>query len=127
MNRFLSALVLAAVVAAASAQETLPPGAKVVRLEAAPASITLKHPYDYRQMLITAVLDTGDRLDATRMAAVDAPAAVKLSPTRLVRPATDGKGELKASLGGQTIAVPVTVTGQKDKYDVSFVRDVMPT
>jgi hypothetical protein len=127
MNRFLSALVLAAIAATASAQESLPPGAKVVRLEAAPAAVTLKHPYEYRQLLLTAVLDTGERLDATRMAQIDAPAAVMISPTRLVRPAADGKGELKASLGGQAVTVPVTVTGQKDKYVVSFVRDVMPT
>src|SRR5262245_29777774 len=127
MNRFLSALVLAAIAAGASAQESLPPGAKVVRLEAVPASITLKHPYDYRQVLITAVLETGDRLDATRMAQLDAPATSKLTPTRLVRPAADGKGELKASLGGQVVAVPFTVTGQTEKYAVSFVRDVMPT
>src|SRR5262245_23508075 len=127
MNRFLSALVLAAFAATVSAQETLPAGAKVVRLEAAPASIALKHPYEYRQLLVTAVLATGDRLDATRMANIDAPATVKLSPTRLVRPVADGKGEMKASLGGQTLTIPVMVTGQKDKYDVSFVRDVMPT
>src|SRR5262245_63056642 len=99
MNRLLSALVLAAVTAPAFAQESLPAGAKVVRLEANPASIALKHPYDYRQVLITAVLDTGDRFDATRMVAIDAPPVVKFSPTRLVRPAADGKGELKASLG----------------------------
>jgi hypothetical protein len=50
-----------------------------------------------------------------------------MNPTGLVRPTADGEGEIKFSLAGQSVAVPVTVTGQKDKYAVSFVRDVMPT
>src|SRR5260370_1111269 len=127
MNFFLSPLLAGVVAAPAIAKESLPPGAKVVRLEASPASIALKHPYDYRQVLLTAVLETGDRLDATRMAKIEIPAAVKLSPAGQVRPVADGSGELKVSLAGQSVAIPVTVAGQKVKHDVSFVRDVMPT
>ncbi|MFL5341564.1 MAG: DUF1549 domain-containing protein, partial [Gemmataceae bacterium] len=112
----------------APAQEQLPPGAQVVRLEASPASITLKHPYDYRQLLITAHVADGDALDATRMAPISGAAGlVKISPTGMVRPLADGQGELTFALGGQSIKVPVTVSGQKAKYAVSFVRDVMPT
>src|SRR5439155_885093 len=33
----------------------------------------------------------------------------------------------KIQLDGQSVDVPVQVTGQKDKYEVSFIRDVMPT
>jgi hypothetical protein len=109
------------------AQEKLPPGVQVVRLEAAPASVELKQPYDYRQLLITAHLGTGEKLDATRMVTVAAPACVTVSPTGQVRPAADGLGELTFSLAGQSAKVSVKVTGQKEKYAVSFVRDVMPT
>ncbi|HLW63886.1 MAG TPA: DUF1549 domain-containing protein [Gemmataceae bacterium] len=109
------------------AQEKLPAGAQVVRLEAAPASVELKQPYDYRQLLITAHLATGEKLDATRMVAITAPACVKVSPTGQVRPAADGQGELTFALAGQSAKIPVKVTGQKEKYAVSFVRDVMPT
>src|SRR5207302_656498 len=49
------------------------------------------------------------------------------SPTGQVRPVADGEGALKVSLGGLSVSVPVKVTGQKEKYEVSFVRDVMPT
>ena len=97
MNRFLSALLVAALAATLYAQESLPPGAKVVRLEATPASVALKHPYDYRQLLITAVLDSGDRIDATRMAKIIAPTAVKPSAGGQIRPVADGTGELKAA------------------------------
>jgi hypothetical protein len=116
-----------AVATSALGQEKLPAGAKIVRLEAQPASIALKHPYDYRQLLITAVLDNGDRLDATRMVQLAAPNFTKISPNGQVRPLADGSGELKVVLEGQSISVHVSVTGQKEKYQVSFVRDVMPT
>ncbi len=113
--------------AAAPAQEKLPPGAKVVRLEAYPKSVELKHPFDYRQLLLTAVLDNGERIDMTRGVKATVPAAlVKLSPQGLVRPMADGNGALKFSLANQSVTVPVKVSGQKVEQDVSFIRDVMP-
>jgi hypothetical protein len=109
------------------AQEKLAPGAKIVRLEAEPQAIRLKHPYDYRQLLLTGYLENGDRIDVTRMAHIDRSASpVSLSPSGLVRPAADGNGVLKCDIAGQSLTIPVVVSGQKDKYPVSFVRDVMP-
>jgi hypothetical protein len=111
-----------------SVAEKLPPNAKVLRLEAHPTQITLKTPYEYTQLLLTAHLATGDRVDVTRLAAVEKPASlVKVSATGVVRPLADGSGQLKFTLAGQALAVPVTVSGQKAPYEVSFVRDVMPT
>jgi hypothetical protein len=105
----------------------LPPGAKVLRIEATPATIALKHPFDYRQLILTGILENGDRVDVTRMAEVQAPPnLLTVSRGLLVRPAADGNGELKLALAGQTIAVPVQVTGQKQPYEVNFIRDVMP-
>ncbi len=130
MIRHLSLAVAFAILTtvAARAQEKLPPGAQIARMEASPAEIMLKHPYDYRQLLITAHLASGEKLDVTRMAPIVAPAnLVKVSPVGLVRPSADGKGELTFSLGGQSVKVPVAVIGQKEKFVVNFVRDVMPT
>jgi hypothetical protein len=107
--------------------EPLPPGRKVARLEVTPASITLKNPYVYSQLLVTAVLDSGERVDVTRTVQVDKPGLVSVSPRGQVRPTADGAGQLKFTLAGQSAVVPVTVSGQKDKYQVSFVRDIMPT
>jgi len=110
-----------------SAQEKLPPGMKVVKLEVQPSTIELKHPYDYRQLLVTATLDNGERIDATRMAQVSLASPVaKVSPNGLVRPSSDGASEMTFSLAGQSVKVPLAVSGQKVKYEVSFVRDVMP-
>src|SRR6516164_10069494 len=80
----------------AAAEEKLPPGAKLVRLEATPAVVTLKHPFDYRQLILTGILENGDRVDVTRMAEVQAPPnLLTVSRGLLVRPAADGNGELK--------------------------------
>lgn len=111
------------------AQEKLPPGAKLIRVEAQPPAVALKHAFDYRQLLLTGILETGERVDVTRMAAVEKPAnLVNLSATGLVRPLADGKGEMKFTLAGQTVAVPVEITGtkEKDKHEVSYTRDIMP-
>jgi hypothetical protein len=117
-----------ALAASARAQEQLPPGAKLAKIEAQPASVTLGTPYEYAQLVLTGVLDNGDRLDVTRMVTFEAPAkVVKLSATGQVRPVADGDGEIKASLAGQSVSVPVKVAHLKDKHEVSFVRDVMPT
>jgi hypothetical protein len=111
----------------APAQEKLPPGAKVAKLEVQPNSVQLKHPYDYQQLLVTAVLEGGERIDATRIAQAGAPANIaKLFPNGLIRPAADGDGAVSFTLAGQSVSVPVRVSNQKDKYEVSFVRDVMP-
>ncbi|HEV3005911.1 MAG TPA: DUF1549 domain-containing protein, partial [Pirellulales bacterium] len=121
-------------VAAAQAEETadrapeqLPAGATVVALEAFPAAVQLKHPYDYAQLLVTGVLQTGERFDVTRVAQVAAPEAlVSVSPTGQVRPKADGNGELRFSIADKTLVVPVAVTGQKEAHSVSFVSDVAP-
>jgi hypothetical protein len=112
---------------ALAADEKLPPNAKVIRLEAQPASITLKTPFEYGQLLLMAELESGEKIDVTRLAQIEKPALVEVSTAGLVRPKADGEGELKCKLGDQQVAIPVKVSGQKEKYDVSFVKDVMPT
>src|SRR5262245_42411211 len=106
-------------------EEKLPAGAKVARIEGTPPAITLKNPFDYAQVILTAQLSTGDKVDVTRMAKAEAPGIVKVSPTGLVRPQADGTGQLRFSLDGQSASVAVKVGAQKEKYPVSFVRDVM--
>src|SRR6516225_5586391 len=52
----------------AQSSEKLPPGTKVVAVEATPTAIHLKHPFDYTQLLLTGTLNTGDKIDVTRLA-----------------------------------------------------------
>ncbi|HWL75583.1 MAG TPA: hypothetical protein VNQ74_17080, partial [Burkholderiaceae bacterium] len=119
---------LSAIVATTTlAAEKLPDGMKLVRIEAQPAAIELNNPFAYRQLLLTGVLENGDRLDVTRMAQpVGTAEIVQVSDGRLVRPKADGASELRFELAGHSVAVPVKVSGTTTPYNVSFVRDVMP-
>jgi hypothetical protein len=131
MTRYLLAtLTIAWFASAAPADEPaekLPSGAKIVKLVAQPAHIDLKTPFEYTQLVLTGHLATGEQLDVTRLAKFEAQQLVNVNATGVVRPAADGSGVLQVSLQGQTLALPVQVKGQKEKYNVSFVRDVMPT
>jgi hypothetical protein len=125
--RWTFALVLLACAVPSRAGESLPDGAKLAKIEAHPASINLTNRYQYSQLLLTGVLSTGERLDVTRMVKFGTPSCVTVNATGRVRPTADGEGRLTATLAGQSLDIPVKVSGQKEKYAVSFVRDVMPT
>ena len=114
--------------ALAAPKEKLPAEAKIVSLEAQPNDVTLTTKYAYAQVLVTAQLANGDRLDVTRMAeaAVSGDLA-SVSPTGVVRGKTDGDGQITYQVGGQSLAVPLKVSGQQADYNTSFVRDVMPS
>ena len=126
MKRSLSLVLALLICSSATAQDKLPPNAKFVKVEIAPARIELKTPFEYRQLLVTGILDNGDRVDVTRLAKFTAPAVVTVSDHGQVRPVADGKGELKYSFDGKGGSVPVKISGQTEPYEVSFTRDVMP-
>ena len=110
-----------------AAQEKLPDGAKVAKLDARPATIKLTGPFTYSQINITATLDTGEMLDVTRIAKIGTgKELVSISPNGLVRPIADGAGDIMVSLAGQTLKIPLTITGTKTDAPVSFVKDVQP-
>jgi hypothetical protein len=109
------------------AQEKLPPGVSITAIEAIPSVIDLKSPFEYRQLLISAKLATGESIDVTRMAQLTAPSnLIKLSPTGQVRPLADGEGQLKISMDGKEAVVALKVTGFKAGYQASFLKDVQP-
>ena len=92
-----------------------------------PSAFDLNSPFEYRQLLITGVLDNGDRVDLTRQTKFEAPAGlVKVSDVGQVRPVADGKGEIKYTVAGRSGSIPAVVAKQKEKYEASFVKDVMP-
>ncbi len=126
---FLRRFVLAALFAAAlplAAQEKIPAGRTVAKLDAWPATIELKHTFDYAQILLTATLDNGDSVDVTRIAKLEVPAIVKATSAGLVRPVAEGSGAIKASIEGKSLEVPTKVSGLKTRYEASFVTDVAP-
>jgi hypothetical protein len=114
--------------------ENLPPGSKIKTLEVTPAGeLVLLERFDYRQLLVTAVTENGDRIDVTRLVIRELggaqPDAVKLSERGLLRAAKDGAAELKLSLPGSDVApvtIPVKVTGVMADVHPDFIRDVNP-
>ncbi len=107
--------------------ESLPPGTKVVGLEVLPTSIKLTSRFDYAQLLVTAKLDNGDRVDATRLVqAQPAAATVTISPTGIVKATADGASAIGLKLGDQVATVPVEAVGIAAEFHPDFIRDVNP-
>jgi hypothetical protein len=111
--------------------EELPAGLKVVALEVRPGTVELSHKYDYRQILVTGKLDTGDSVDLTRIArpklnGANASSVASISDDGLLRAAGNGSVELVYSYNGLIAKVAVTVSGIEESHPISFVRDVQP-
>jgi WD40 repeat protein/mono/diheme cytochrome c family protein len=107
--------------------ETLPAGATVTAIEVEPKAIVLVGKTSYAQLLVTAVLASGDRVDATRLAERVLSAEIAaISPLGLVTPKADGTGTLKIAIGGQSAEIPVQVEGVSSPLVVDYVRDVTP-
>ncbi|VTR95688.1 Vegetatible incompatibility protein OS=uncultured planctomycete GN=HGMM_F33C03C19 PE=4 SV=1: Big_2: PSCyt2: PSD1 [Gemmata massiliana] len=125
LYRYIAALLLIGGALPALAQEKLPDGAKVTKLDVRPTTIELSGPFAYSQLLVTATLDSGEAVDVTRIAKVSPPKVAAVN-AGLVRPTTDGTGEVEVSLAGLAAKVPVTVKGFGADKPVSFVTDVQP-
>jgi Protein of unknown function (DUF1553)/Protein of unknown function (DUF1549)/Bacterial Ig-like domain (group 2) len=126
MPRLLTVAAALLAATATFAQDPLPPNAKVTGLAVHPAAVTLAGPFAYSQLLVTATLDTGDRIDATRLAKFDAGSLATVSPNGLARPKADGTGTVTVTYAGHTAAVPLVVSNVKTTPTVSFVADVQP-
>src|SRR4051794_22865150 len=94
-----------AVAAPEPAADGLPAGAKVTKLDVRPAVVKLTGPFSYSQLIVTATLDSGDTLDVTRLAKIDAPKAVAVSANGQVRPIADATGDIAVSLAGQSAKI----------------------
>jgi hypothetical protein len=118
---------LACMAPAVLAKDKLPEGTRVVRLEVFPKAVELTQPFAYRQVLVTGVLDNGDQVDLTRTARLEPSAdLVRISPTGIVRPLREGNGEIRIAYDQLAASIPVQVAGLSQRYEVSFLRDVMP-
>ncbi|HVL12944.1 MAG TPA: DUF1549 domain-containing protein, partial [Gemmata sp.] len=109
----------------ALAQEKIPDGAKVVKLDVRPAKVELTGPFAYAQLVVTATLDNGETMDATRIATYELPKGFAQA-AGLVRATADGAGEIRVAAGGKQLAVPARAAGVAGEAPVSFVTDVQP-
>jgi hypothetical protein len=116
---------------AAAQGEELPAGLKVVAIEVRPSAVELQHRFDYRQMLITGKLETGESVDLTRIAKMElsgdnASHIATISDDGQLRPAGNGKLELVVKYGDLSAKVPVHCSGLEQSQTISFLRDVQP-
>src|ERR1700680_2908440 len=104
LSRYLIAgVLLIACGAPAFAQEKLPDGTKVAKVEVRPAKIELNGPFAYSQILVVATLDNGESMDATRIAQFAVKRELASVLNGLVRPVSDGSDDITVSLGGQSM------------------------
>jgi len=113
-------------VARSEENESLPEGAKLQELQVFPDKALLDGRYGYRQALVTAVLENGDRIDVTRMVETTAPDFVTVTKQGEVRARSDGRGEVLFKLGSHEATLPVEVSKYDKPRKVGFVQDVQP-
>jgi len=109
----------------AAAQEKLPDGASVAKLDVWPAKIELTRPFAYTQLLVTATLDNGETADVTRIATYELPKGFT-QKAGLIRAAADGSGPIRILVGKKQVSIPARAAGMTANEPVSFVTDVQP-
>lgn len=109
-----------------AALETLHKDDQLASLSVSPAAIELGGVFDKAQLLITGKLANGDSLDATRMVkfAASKEGVVSVAANGLVSVVGTGDCELTATIGNQSVKVPVRVA--TSDVPVDFIRDVNP-
>lgn len=108
-------------------KDTLPPNTSIAALEVLPRQIALDGPHSYAQVLVTGVLNTGDKVDLTRMGQWSVSTDIaSVSPQGRVFAKADGQAELKVVVNGHEAKIPVAVSGVAQRARVSFIRDVNP-
>ena len=107
--------------------EALPKGSKIVSLDVEPKSLVLDGRYDYAQVVVIGRLDSGDTVDATRLAKISQNKDLLLiAPTGIVQPKSDGTGELTFALGSTQVKVPMQVSNFSNTKAVDYLHDVTP-
>lgn len=100
---------------------------RVTGLLVEPSSIVLSHAFDYAQLVITAILESGERMDATRAVTGTLSADVAaISARGTLQPLRDGQAELRLELDSQWVGIPIVVTGVSGPFEPDYLRDVSP-
>ncbi len=99
----------------------------IVKLQVEPAEVTLDAPSRYAQLVVTAELASGAKVDVTRHVKYEFASPVgKINTAGVVRPVADGHSQLRIGLGAQLATIDVHVTGIDVAEHPDFIRDVGP-
>ena len=119
---------------------SVPATATVAGLEAHPEQVRLTSRNESVQLLISALLNSGDAVDVTRLASIESSAGesfdlvvsprgeigFQLRPGHNPNAPVEGRRVLTARFGGAAIDVPVEVELRDTRYEADFLRDVSP-
>lgn len=96
-------------------------------LSVSPERVELTGPFSYAQLIVTATLNNGSKVDVTRLMHWTTTNDFTISPLGLLEPvqATE-KALLKGELANQTVEVDVTISFSDANQSVDFVQDVNP-
>lgn len=112
---------------ALSEAEALPEGRTLTGIEVSPSTVRLKGPWSYQQLLVTGLLDSGDRVDVTRLSKFTVPEQIgQATPTGQVTASTNAVSAVVVQTGEQVVAVPLIAEERATEQPISYVRDVMP-
>ena len=110
-----------------SDNESLPEGRTLTGIEVSPPIARINALYDYQQLLVTGILDSGDRVDVTRMSRFSLPAEIgRITPAGHLDVHRDGLAAVVVQTGDHVLGVPVVAEGVNAEKPISYVRDVMP-
>ncbi|MDA8967745.1 DUF1549 domain-containing protein [bacterium] len=98
-----------------------------------PSKIEMLSPYDYTQLVVTAVMSDNTTRDITRTADIIIPSWATITTTGVVRAGDNGKGSVSVSYAGITSKIDMTAQGitpakadDPNHGSVDFIRDVGP-
>lgn len=103
------------------------PAVSLGEIRVSPTELKLTNPLAGSQLLLDFVID-GKTIDVTRDSVFEvAPQGIiEVSPAGYVKPVSDGQAQIRISIRGEVISVPVTVAQSANSGNVDFERDVMP-
>ena len=100
---------------------------EIFALSVEPQRIDLSSTYQYSQMVVSGWVNGADAQDVTRKATFSGQSElIEISKTGMIRPKKNGTGTLIVEYAGQTIKLPVSVSGLGEPYHVDYITDVMP-
>jgi Protein of unknown function (DUF1549)/Protein of unknown function (DUF1553) len=93
-----------------------------------PTRVELNSPYAYTQLVVTAVLNDGSTIDATRLVKLQVPPWLAATARGVVRPTANGSGTIEVGLGALSKSIEAVATNVEsaDSGKVDYLRDVTP-
>ena len=112
---------------AEASTDALPTGTSIESIVVVPNEVQLTGPYEYSQILVTGVLNTGDAIDLTRLVTMQSEGGiVEVQDSGRIIPRKDGTALISIRWGETQSEVSVSVSGMQSPEPVNFVRDVNP-